>query len=48
LKADVLAREAEGLFVGRYISNACEFEALGDLIQLVCRGSLLIAEHEYS
>jgi hypothetical protein len=48
IEADVLAREAEGLFVGRYISNACEFEALGDLIQLVCRGSLLIAEHEYS
>jgi hypothetical protein len=48
IEAGVLAKVAERLFVGGYLSNACQFEALGELIQLVCRGSLLIAEHEYS
>jgi len=48
VEAYVLARAAENLFVGRHISNACQFEALGELIQLVCRTSLLTAEHEFS
>ena len=45
VEADVLATDAEGLFVGRYISNACEFEDLGELIRMVARGRRLLAEH---
>jgi hypothetical protein len=48
VKADVPVKAAGGLFVGHQISNACEFEALTELIQLVCRCSLQIARGEYS
>lgn len=47
VEATVPARAAEGLFVGRFITNACDFGTLGELIQLVCRCSLQIAEREY-
>jgi hypothetical protein len=43
----VPADAAAELFVGRHISNACEFEGLGDLIRLVFRCSLLIPEREF-
>jgi len=47
VEATVPAKAAQGLFVGRSISNACEFGALGELIQLVHRCSVQIAESEY-
>jgi hypothetical protein len=47
VEADVLASEAEGVFVGRYISNACQFEDLGELIRLLCRSSIAVAQHVF-
>jgi hypothetical protein len=36
------------LFVGRHITNACEFEQLGHLIRLAHRCGLHILDQEYS
>jgi len=47
VEATVPGDAGRGLFVGRVISNACEFEHLGDLIHLASRCSLLIAEQEF-
>jgi hypothetical protein len=46
--ADVPAKAADGLFVGRVITNACEFEALGDLLHVVLRCSIRLAEQEFA
>ncbi len=47
VEATVPGGLAEGLFVGRAISNACELEQLGDLIRLSSRCSVRIAEEEF-
>jgi hypothetical protein len=47
VEATVPRNVAEGLFVGRTISNACEFEQLGDLIRLSSRCSARIAEEDF-
>jgi hypothetical protein len=47
VEATVPGDLAEGLFVGRAISNACEFEQLGDLIRLSSRCSVRIADEEF-
>ena len=47
VEASVPGDLADGLFVGCAISNACEFEQLGDLIRLSSRCSLRIAEEEF-
>ena len=48
VEAYVPAKAAEDLFVGRHITNACDFSGLGDLIHLVYRSSLHIMEKEYN
>jgi hypothetical protein len=47
VEATVPGNLSEGLFVGRAISNACEFEQLGDLVRLSSRCSARIAEEEF-
>jgi hypothetical protein len=42
--AFVRGGSADEVFVGRLISNACEFDALGELIHTLFRGSLRLAE----
>jgi hypothetical protein len=44
VEAAVPASEVDGLFVGRVIASACEFEALGELIRVVFRCSNHLAE----
>jgi hypothetical protein len=46
--ASVPAGSADGVFVGRLITNACEFEALGDLIHILFRCSLRLAEQAFA
>lgn len=48
VEAAVPADDAQGLFVGRFITNACEFEALGELLHLVFRCSVRLAEQEFA
>jgi hypothetical protein len=48
VEATVPCTAADGLFVGRYISNACEFEDLGELIQQVCRCSTFVRDQEFA
>ena len=48
VEADVPVKAAEGLFVGQYITNACEFGALGNLIHQIYRCAWHIVEAEYS
>lgn len=45
VEATVPCSAADNLFVGRYISNSCEFEDLGELIRQVCRCSTVIRDH---
>jgi hypothetical protein len=47
VQATVPVPAADGLYVGREITNACEFGTLGDLIFIVYRCSLSIAEHGF-
>jgi hypothetical protein len=44
----VPCKSADGLFVGRYISNACEFEELAELIRQTSRCSVFVMEREFS
>jgi hypothetical protein len=48
VEAAVPCSAADGLFVGRYITNACEFEALADLIFQVARCSIFVRNLEFS
>jgi hypothetical protein len=48
IKANADAMAEEGLFVGCHISQACEFEALTELINRVSRCSQQIARLEFS
>ena len=48
VEATVPCNGADGLFVGRYISNACEFEELGELIQQVSRCSIIVRDQEFA
>ncbi len=48
VEAAVPAHAAQGLYVGREISNSCQFESLGELIHLVYRCSVRIAEQEFA
>jgi hypothetical protein len=48
IEATVPVKAAEGLFVGRWVSNACQFDELGRLILLLYRCSLHVATGEYS
>lgn len=48
VQAKVPCNAADGLFVGRYITNACHFEDLGELIQQVCRCASLLREQEFA
>ena len=45
--ADVPVRAADELFVGRLITNSCQFDVLGELIHIVFRCSLHLAEKEF-
>jgi hypothetical protein len=48
VEAAVPCSGADGLFVGRYISNACEFDELGELIHQVSRCSIFVREQEFA
>jgi hypothetical protein len=39
---------ADGLYVGRYISNACESDELGELIHQVSRCRIFVREQEFA
>ena len=47
LEAVVLCRAANELFVGGFISNACEFNELGALIYQVSRSAIYVMEQEF-
>ena len=47
VEGSVPAPAAKGLFVGRDITSACDFESLGELVRLVHRCSLQLATHEF-
>lgn len=47
IEATIPRPTAEGMFLGREITNACEFEELGDLMQLLVRCALHAAEFDF-
>ena len=47
VEATVPCPAAKGLFVGRDITSGCDFESLGELIRLVYRCGLQLADQEF-
>lgn len=48
LEGSVPTKDAKGLFVGRVIPIACEFEDLGAVLRLICRSARRLADEDYS
>jgi hypothetical protein len=48
IEAAVPCKAANGLFVGRFITNACAFEELGDVLHQASRCSLHVMEQEFA
>ena len=46
-QAEVPAKMANGLYVGRMIGMSCEFDDLGDLVRLAHRCALHVLEAEF-
>ena len=47
VEGTVRSSVSEGLFVGKYITNACEFEELGALVHLVYRSVQCLENQEF-
>jgi hypothetical protein len=48
VEAAVPCKAADGLFVGRFITNACEFEEFGELLHHASRCSFQVMEQEFA